>query len=252
MTAHSLEAIERNATAQARLIEDILDVARIISGKLRLISQIVDLTGVVRAAVDSIKPAVEGRRIRLETRLNAPAVSVRGDPNRLQQVIWNLLSNAVKFSPEGGQVEVGVELADPHHVEVTVVDAGPGIPTAFLPHMFEPFRQADASTTRRPGGLGLGLSIVKQLVELHGGTIEAVSEGEGKGATLRLRLPVAVQGAEVETVPQGADTTRKRSRPELPMKLPRLLAGIKVLVVDDEPDARDLLDFILQKDGATV
>jgi len=251
-TARGLEAIERNATAQAQLIEDILDVSRIISGKLRLISQIVDLTSVVRAAVDSIKPAVEGRRIRLATRLNASAVSVRGDPNRLQQVIWNLLSNAVKFSPEGGQVEVGVELADPHHVEVTVVDAGHGIPAAFLPHMFEPFRQADASTTRRQGGLGLGLSIVKQLVELHGGTIEAVSEGEGKGATLRLRLPVAAQDAEAETVPQGADTTRKRSRPELPMKLPRLLEGIKVLVVDDEPDARDLLDFILQKAGATV
>jgi len=250
--ARGLEAIERNATAQAQLIEDILDVSRIISGKLRLIPQNVDLTAVVRAAVDSIKPAVEARRIRLETMLNAPAITIRGDPNRLQQVIWNLLSNAVKFSPEGEQVQLGLELAGPHHVEVTVVNAGHGIPAAFLPHMFEPFRQADASTTRRYGGLGLGLSIVKQLVELHGGTIEAVSEGEGKGATLRLRLPVYVQDAEAEAVPKGPETTRKRSRPELPMKLPRLLEGIKVLVVDDEPDARDLLDFILQKAGATV
>jgi CheY-like chemotaxis protein len=170
----------------------------------------------------------------------------------LQQVIWNLLSNAVKFSPEGGQVQLGLELAGPHHVEVTIVDAGHGIPAAFLPHMFEPFRQADASTTRRHGGLGLGLSIFKQLVELHGGTIAAVCEGEGKGATLRLRLPVHAQGAEAETVSNDPETTRKRSRPELPIKLPRLLEGIKVLVVDDEPDARDLLDFILQKAGATV
>jgi len=251
-TARGLEAIERNATAQAQLIEDILDVSRIISGKLRLASQNVDLNAVVRAAVDSIKPAVEGRRIRLETTLNAPSVTVRGDPSRLQQVIWNLLSNAVKFSPEGGLVQVGLELADPHHVEVSVVDAGHGIPAAFLPHMFEPFRQADASTTRRYGGLGLGLSIVKQLVELHGGTIEAVSEGEGKGATLKLILPLAVQVTEAETVPQDTETTRRRSRPELPMKLPRVLEGTKVLVVDDEPDARDLLDFILQKAGATV
>jgi len=250
-TARGLEAIERNATAQAQLIEDILDVSRIISGKLRLASQSVDLNAVVRAAVDTIKPAVEARRIRLETTLNAPAVTVRGDPSRLQQVIWNLLSNAVKFSPEGGLVQVGLELADPHHVEVSVVDAGHGIPEAFLPHVFEPFRQADASTTRRYGGLGLGLSIVKQLVELHGGTIEAVSEGEGKGATLRLRLPLYVQDAEAETAP-SPETTRRRSRPELPVKLPRVLEGIKVLVVDDEPDARDLLDFILQKAGATV
>jgi PAS domain S-box-containing protein len=251
-TARGLEAIERNATAQAQLIEDILDVSRIISGKLRLIPQAVDFISVVRAALESIKPAVEARRIRIETRLNVPAVSVRGDPSRLQQVIWNLLSNAVKFSPEGGQVQVGLELVDPHHVEVSVVDAGHGIPAAFLPHMFEPFRQADATTTRRYGGLGLGLSIVKQLVELHGGTIEAVSEGEGKGATLKLRLPLADQFAEVETVPKDPETTRQRSRPELPMKLPRVLEGIKVLVVDDEADARDLLDFILQKAGATV
>jgi PAS domain S-box-containing protein len=251
-TARGLEAIERNATAQAQLIEDILDVSRIISGKLRLLPQTVDFISVVRAALESIKPAIEARRIRIETRLNVPAVSVRGDPSRLQQVIWNLLSNAVKFSPEGGQVQVGLELVDPRHVEVSVVDAGHGIPAAFLPHMFEPFRQADATTARRHSGLGLGLSIVKQLVELHGGTIEAVSEGEGKGATLKLRLPLADQVADAETVPKDPETTRQRSRPELPMKLPRLLEGMKVLVVDDEPDARDLLDFILQKAGATV
>ena len=174
-TARGLEAIERNATAQAQLIEDILDVSRIISGKLRLIPQTIDFMAVVRAAVDSIKPAVEARRIRLETRLNVPAVLVRGDPNRLQQVIWNLLSNAVKFSPEEGAGAARTwSWWTPHHVEVTVVDAGHGIPAAFLPHVFEPFRQADASTTRRHGGLGLGLSIVKQLVELHGGTIEAL------------------------------------------------------------------------------
>src|SRR4030095_11923440 len=219
-TARGLEAIERNATAQAQLIEDILDVSRIISGKLRLIPQNVDWTAVVRAAVDSIKPAVEARRIRLETRLPSPAVTVRGDPNRLQQVIWNLLSNAVKFSPEEGQVQLGLELAGPHHVEITVVDAGHGIPAAFLPYMFEPFRQADATTTRRYGGLGLGLSIVKQLVELHGGTIEAVSEGEGKGATLSLRLPLADQIAEAETVPKDPEKPRHAPRPEVPLHRP--------------------------------
>ena len=250
-TARGLEAIERNATAQAQLIEDILDVSRIISGKLRLIPQTIDFMAVVRAAVDSIKPAVEARRIRLETSLNVPAILVLGDPNRLQQVIWNLLSNAVKFSPEKGRVQLAVDLVDSHHVELTVVDAGHGIPAAFLPYVFEAFRQADATTTRRHGGLGLGLSIVKQLVELHGGTIEAVSEGEGKGATLRLRLPVAVQAADPETLPK-TEATPKRSHPELPMKLPRLLEGLRILAVDDELDARELLAFILQKGGASV
>jgi PAS domain S-box-containing protein len=250
-TARGLEAIERNATAQAQLIEDILDVSRIISGKLRLIPQTIDFMAVVRAAVDSIKPAVEARRISLETSLNVPAILVLGDPNRLQQVIWNLLSNAVKFSPEKGRVQLAVDLVDSHHVELTVVDAGHGIPAAFLPYVFEAFRQADATTTRRHGGLGLGLSIVKQLVELHGGTIEAVSEGEGKGATLRLRLPVAVQAADPETLPK-TEATPKRSHPELPMKLPRLLEGLRILAVDDELDARELLAFILQKGGASV
>ncbi|HEX2524371.1 MAG TPA: ATP-binding protein, partial [Terriglobia bacterium] len=250
-TARGLEAIERNATAQAQLIEDILDVSRIISGKLRLIPQTVDLLAVVRAAVDSIRPAVEARRIGLETSINAPAVLVLGDPDRLQQVIWNLLSNAVKFSPEKGRVQLAVDVVNSDHVELTVVDAGHGIPAAFLPHVFEPFRQADASTTRKHGGLGLGLSIVKQLAELHGGTIDAFSEGEGKGATLRLRLPIVAQDADAQTLLK-TEPAPKRSHLELPTKLPRLLEGLKILAVDDELDARELLAFILQKGGAVV
>jgi len=252
-TAHGLETIERNAKAQAQLIEDILDVSRIISGKLRLVPQTVDFTAVVRAALDSINPAVEAKRIRLVTELNAPGSLVKGDPNRLQQVIWNLLSNAVKFSPEAGHVQVQLKLADPHQIEFTVLDSGLGIPSDFLPYIFEPFRQADGSTTRKHGGLGLGLSIVKQLVELHGGTIEASSEAEGKGATFRLRLPLAAQETQQEekAKPTG-DRTERKPRLTLPTKLPRLLEGTRILAVDDEPDARELLGFILGKGGASV
>ena len=251
MLARGLETIERNATAQAQLIEDILDVSRIISGKLRLVPKTVNLAAVVQAAVDSIKPTVEAKRIRLKTLLEAHDVSVKGDAGRLQQVVWNLLSNAVKFSSAGQEVQVGMKLVN-SQVEIAVIDAGQGIPAAFLPHVFEPFRQADGSTSRKHGGLGIGLSIVRQLVELHGGTIEVFSDGEGKGATFRLRLPVADQQTEAETMPQSAEPAKSRARPELPTKLPRVLEGKKVLAVDDELDARELIGFILEMGGAKV
>ena len=250
ITIRGLETIERNATAQAKLIEDILDVARIISGKLRLAAQAVDLTSVARAAVESVKPAVEAKNISLETELDGPGVLVTGDPSRLQQIVWNLLSNAVKFSSRGGSVKIQLERMDSDQVEVKVTDAGQGIPPEFLPHVFEPFQQADGSTTRQHGGLGLGLSIVRQLVELHGGTIAASSEGEGKGATFTVCLPALVRQASEEGRP--SDARSKRSHSELPAKLPRVLEGVKVLAVDDEPDARELLAFVLQTGGAIV
>lgn len=252
-TARGLEAIERNAVAQAQLIEDILDVSRIISGKFRLIAETVDLIPIVQAAVDSIKPALEAKRIRLETKLDSPPMRLNGDANRLQQMIWNLLSNAVKFSNKGGRVEVQLTPVDPDQVEIVVSDAGRGIAKSFLPHVFEPFRQADGSSTRAHGGLGLGLSIVKQLAELHGGSVEALSEGEGKGAAFKLRLPLVDRPAAEE--PAGAttaDPARKPPHPRSPLKLPRLLEGITVLVVDDEVDARELVAFILEAAGARV
>lgn len=252
-TARGLEAIERNAVAQAQLIEDILDVSRIISGKFRLIPETVDLIPIVQAAVDSIKPALDAKRVRLEIKLDSTSMRINGDANRLQQMIWNLLSNAVKFSNKGGRVDLLVTTADPDQVEIVVSDAGRGIPKSFLPHVFEPFRQADGSFTRAHGGLGLGLSIVKQLAELHGGSVEAFSEGEGKGATFKLRLPLVDQPAFEQTArAPTADPAEEWPHPRSPLKLPRLLEGIQVLVVDDEVDARELAAFILEAAGARV
>ena len=176
-----LETIQRNARAQAQLIEDLLDMSRIVSGKVRLDVQDTDLVRRRAAALDSVRPSAEAKGIRLR-RSSIPIASVSGDPNRLQQVVWNLLSNAVKFTPKGGKVDVVLQRVN-SHIEITVTDSGIGIEPEFLPHLFERFRQADSSTTRTHGGLGLGLSIVKQLVELHGGTVQAQSRGENKGAT---------------------------------------------------------------------
>jgi PAS domain S-box-containing protein len=186
-----LAVIERNTRVQTQLIEDLLDMSRIISGKIRLDVQRVDLQDVVRAAVASVRLSAEAKEIRLQVVLDPVAGPVRGDPNRLQQCFWNLLSNAIKFTPKGGKVQVSLQRVD-SHLEVCVADDGQGIKAEFLPHVFERFRQADASTTRRHGGLGLGLSIVKHLVELHGGTVNAKSAGEGKGATFCIELPLMV------------------------------------------------------------
>jgi signal transduction histidine kinase/CheY-like chemotaxis protein len=240
-----LETIARNARAQAQLIEDLLDMSRIVSGKIRLDVQRTDLVSVVDAAVDAVKPSADARAIVVRKIVDPLAGPVFGDPNRLQQIVWNLLSNAVKFTPKGGWVQVLVARIN-SHVEITVSDSGPGVSPEFLPHVFERFRQADASTTRKHGGLGLGLAIVKQLVELHGGTVKVENGGPGAGASFTVSLP------------PGAvrDDASKREHPAAG-RMPALreavyLAGIKVLVIDDEPDARDLIKWVLENARAEV
>jgi PAS domain S-box-containing protein len=185
---HALDVIESSARAQAQLIGDLLDISRIISGKLRLDVQPLELAPVIKAAMDVVHPAAAAKSIRLVSRIGRGVGMVSGDPDRMQQVIWNLLSNAVKFTPEGGSVEVSLKLAGAQ-AEIVVTDSGAGIDADFLPHVFDHFRQADSTSTRKHGGLGLGLAIVRRLVELHGGTVAAESEGEGRGATFRIRLP---------------------------------------------------------------
>jgi PAS domain S-box-containing protein len=235
-----LTIIERNARLQTRLIEDLLDMSRIVSGKVRLDVQGVDLAAVVEAAVGAIAPSAEAKGVRIEQVIDPAPGPVSGDPGRLQQVLWNLLSNAVKFTPRGGKVQIVLRQSG-SSLEVSVSDTGIGIPRDFLPHVFERFRQADASSTRMHGGLGLGLSIVKQLVELHGGSVRGESEGEGKGATFTVVLPLAL-------VKHGLD---RRAAAEQDWEVPSL-AGISVLVVDDEPDARDLIQRILADADAGV
>ena len=194
----AVETIYRNAKSQTQLVADLLDVSRIISGKLRLDVRTVDLISIVNAAIDSIRPAADAKGIRLQTILDPAAGPISGDADRLQQIVWNLLTNAVKFTPKGGRVQVKVQRVD-SHVEIVVTDSGVGISKEFLPYVFDRFRQADASTTRIHGGLGLGLSIVHQLVDLHGGSCKRSSEGEGKGATFTISLPfVGVIGDQKE------------------------------------------------------
>jgi signal transduction histidine kinase/ActR/RegA family two-component response regulator len=233
-----LEAIERNARAQTQLFDDLLDMSRIISGKIRLDVQWANLASVVDAAVESVRPSAEAKSIRLRKIIDPLAGPVSGDPTRLQQIVWNLLSNAIKFTPKGGKVDVLLERVN-SHVEITVHDSGVGIKPEFLPLVFERFRQADASTTRSFGGLGLGLSIVKQLVELHGGSVRAKSPGEGQGATFIVSLPLApVRNGEAREHP----TTNRATYIDCEQFD---LRGLRVLVVDDEADSRALLDRVL-------
>jgi signal transduction histidine kinase len=194
---HALEVIERNADAQVRLIEDLLDVSRIITGKLRLDLRPVEPAGVVEAAVDALRPTADAKGISVQLTLGPGAGPVSGDPDRLQQIVWNLLSNAIKFTPRGGRVAVRLAAVD-SHVEIAVTDTGVGIAADVLPHVFERFRQADSSSRRAYGGLGIGLALVKHLVELHGGSLAAVSPGLGHGATFTVRLPLLLQ-AEAAT-----------------------------------------------------
>jgi PAS domain S-box-containing protein len=247
------EILERNGRIQLQLIEDLLDSARIISGKLELEVQPVSLSRVITAALDAIRPAAQAKGIELRSDLEPLAGQILGDPERLQQVVWNLLSNAIKFTPQSGRVELRMENAG-QHVRVTVKDTGKGIESEFLPFCFDRFRQSDSSSTRRFGGLGLGLSLVKQLLELHGGTIEATSDGLGRGATFTVTLPQ--HGAQADAfVPQ-----RQRALPERKMRMAGAtpfdevpsLEGVRVLVVDDEEDARTLLKTVLGKSGAQV
>lgn len=244
----AVETIHRNAKAQSQLIADLLDVSRIISGKLRLDVRMIDLNPVVNAAIDSVRPAADAKGIQLQIILDSSAGPISGDADRLQQIVWNLLSNAIKFTPKGGRIQVKVERID-SHIEIAVSDTGAGISKEFLPFVFDRFRQADATTTRLHGGLGLGLSIVRQLVELHGGAVRVASEGENKGATFTISLPflsVISNQDEVDRVyPSVSD--EPFSFEGLPS-----LTGLRILVVDDEEDTRDLIREVLQECGCEV
>lgn len=244
-----VEVIERNARAQAQLIDDLLDVSRITSGKLRLNVQPVDPTATVNAALETVMPAANAKSISIERALDSRAGLIMWDPSRLQQVVWNLVNNAVKFTPRGGRIKVQLDRIE-SLVQIAVSDNGRGIRPDFLPHLFERFRQEDSSTRRGQGGLGLGLAIVKHLIEMHGGTVVAQSEGEGLGSTFTVRLPVAaVQSAAGQV---GPDDVGKQVAPPKP-SLPRVsLAGCRVVVVDDDADARELIRRVLGEAGADV
>jgi len=246
--AKALETVDRNAQAQAQLVEDLLDVSRIISGKLRLDIQSVELADIIQAALESVRPAADAKDIQLQPELGAGGGRVMGDGSRLQQVVWNLVSNAVKFSPGGSRVRVLLRRED-GAAEVTVVDEGPGIPADFLPHLFERFTQLEGGTTRRHGGLGLGLAIVRHLVELHGGTVRAASDGPGRGATFTVRLPLASPRQSTGDTPSPR---RSSSFPALPAANPPSLSARNILVVDDEEDNREVLRVLLQGYGANV
>jgi PAS domain S-box-containing protein len=242
--ARGLETIERNARVQGQIIADLLDMSRIISGKVQLDVQSLDLNDVLNAALDAVRLSMEAKKLRVRVTLDAKAGRLRGDPGRLQQVFWNLLTNAVKFTPSGGRIDVIMERVN-SHVEVSIEDSGVGIKPEFLAFVFDRFRQADSSTTRRHGGLGLGLSIVKHLVELHGGSVRVKSAGEGHGATFVVALPISVMRTEV---------TGHSERPAFSdvdvstLELPSL-SGVRALVVDDQEDARILMCRLIEEHG---
>jgi signal transduction histidine kinase/ActR/RegA family two-component response regulator len=238
----ALETIERNTRALAQLIEDLLDVSRIITGKLRLEVRAADLVAIITAAVEAVRPAAQAKGIQLDVGLPGSPADVSGDPDRLQQVMWNLLSNAIKFTPEQGRVTVRLT-PGARHAEIVVADTGRGIAPELLPYVFDRFRQADASHRSAQGGLGLGLSIVRHLVELHGGTVTAASPGEGQGARFTIRLPVLGEPAA-----PGTDLRAGR----VPEVASPTLDGLRILVVDDDPDARDCIAAMLEKYGARV
>jgi signal transduction histidine kinase/ActR/RegA family two-component response regulator len=241
----AIDTIERNATSLAQIVEDVLDISRIISGKIRLNVQAVDFPKVVQNAINVVTPAADAKGVRIEAVLDPRASPISGDPERLQQVFWNLLSNAVKFTGRGGKVQIRLGRID-SHVEVSVADTGVGIAPEFLPHVFERFRQADASIARERGGLGLGLSIARQLAEMHGGTIEAASGGVGQGSTFTVKLPLMVvqQRDESDLRPHAAASTQTIQS--------RDLDGVHVLAVDDDPDAIRLITELLEVAGARV
>jgi signal transduction histidine kinase/ActR/RegA family two-component response regulator len=240
--ARALRVIDRNAALQARMIDDLLDVARIASGKLRLEMQTVDLPAVALAAVDVVGPSATAKQIEVRTRLDPKAPLVLGDPQRLQQVIWNLLSNAVKFTDPGGLIEVSVARVG-KVTRLAVRDTGSGISPDFLPFVFERFRQSDASSARRHGGLGLGLALVRELVELHGGTVRAESQGERQGATFTIDLPTA-RSAQIG---QNSGDRRREISAEAPS-----LDGLRLLIVENEADSRELLGVTMMTCGAQV
>lgn len=248
MSAQAVETIERNARAQTQLIEDLLDVSRIITGRMRLDVQPVEIPVIIQAAVDAIHPAADAKEIQLQVVIDSKAGPISGDPNRLQQIVWNLLSNAVKFTPKGGKVQVQLERTN-SYIDITVSDTGNGISSEFLPYVFDRFRQADSSYTRTHGGLGLGLAIVRQLVELHGGTVAAQSAGEEQGATFTVKLPITIS-KDVAAYSTGSLEARERRAISIPTEYAPRLDGLRLLIVDDEPDACELLLTILKECGA--
>lgn len=243
----ALETIERNAKSQAQLIEDILDVSRIITGKLRLHVRPVNLVTVIESAIESVRLAAEAKSIRLQSVLDSQAGPLLGDANRLQQVVWNLLSNALKFTPKDGRVEIRLQRVN-SHAEITVSDTGPGISSEFLPFVFDRFRQHDSTTTRSYGGLGLGLAIVRQLVELHGGTVTVVSPGIGQGTTFTVTLPAMI----IPQPPSDPEPLNSIVETKGRVEASATLEGLQILVVDDEADALELLNAILENNGAEV
>jgi CheY-like chemotaxis protein/two-component sensor histidine kinase len=238
----ALESLERNARAEAQLVDDMLDVSRIISGKLTMRSDAVDLATVIAGAVEAVKPGADAKRLALHVALEPDAdIVVTGDGDRLRQIVWNLLSNAIKFTPSGGRIDLRLHRTDAG-AEIVVNDTGQGIDPAFLPHVFERFRQADSSTARRHDGLGLGLAIVRHLVEAHGGAIRAESKGVGCGATFTVTLPIR---AVAPPPPVRASGSAARLDA-------RALSRARVLLVDDAADARELVQYVLEAHGAQV
>lgn len=246
-----LKTIERNAKAQTKLIEDLLDVSRIISGKLRLETQLIEIGAAVDAAIAVVRPTAEGKGQRLFVDRPASPLFIVGDPARLQQVISNLLGNATKFTPEDGTIRVKVQCAAAGLIELTIQDTGRGISPEFLPHIFERFRQADVSSRRGQGGLGLGLAIVRQLVELHGGSISAASAGEGRGATFTVRLPEAHGDSARAEIPATTSTSPPKNG-NAPRPADEPLRGRMILVIEDDADCRSLAARVLEGAGATV
>ena len=243
----ALDAIVRNANAQVQLIDDLLDVSRVGSGKMRLDVRPVDLRTVIEGALDAVRPAAEAKAIRLQSVLDPRVAPITGDPDRLQQVIWNLLMNAVKFTPKSGRVQIHLQRVN-SHIEIVVSDTGLGIAPSVLPFIFDRFRQADSSSTRAHSGLGLGLALVKHLVELHGGSVVAQSPGEGKGATFIVKLPLTIAAISAGPVPRLHPTAPTIEASPQGLRLD----GLRVLVVDDDPDALNLASAILTDAGAAV
>jgi signal transduction histidine kinase/ActR/RegA family two-component response regulator len=233
-----LEVIERNAVSQLRLVEDLLDMARIVSGKLRLDIKSIDVRTIVQAAIDVVEPGAVAKRVSITSRFDDDGPVVNADVDRLQQAIWNVMSNAVKFTPSGGTVQVSV-LRTGNVVDITIADSGQGIGADFLPYVFDRFRQADSSTSRRHGGLGLGLALTRQIIELHGGAIEVESDGVDRGSRFSIHLPVS------DALPLPVDLPPRPSTADA-------LTGIKVLLVDDSEDGREMLEFALRSYGAKV
>ncbi|MDZ8049967.1 MAG: ATP-binding protein [Aulosira sp. ZfuVER01] len=245
-TLRAVETIERNAELQAQLIDDLLDISRILRGKLALSLETVNLAAIIEAALDTVRLAAEAKSIEINLNLDKRVAQVKGDSSRLQQVVWNLVSNAIKFTPSGGRIEVNLKQID-SQVQIQVKDTGKGINPNFLPHVFEYFRQADSSITRRSGGLGLGLAIVRQLVELHGGRVWAESPGEEKGATFTVAFPALQKSLSLAEKDRNLyDDSYSFSMLYAPLE------GVKVLVVDDDVDTREFLAFLLEQQGAIV